>query len=626
MNQQFVELQVNMKRKFFHSTVFKITALMLSISLVAILSMFSSVFISDKAQQDAEAVNVAGSLRMQSFRLMSYLQSAERDNEKLKQLVAKFEHDLSSGILINPTTFNDSAQLHHEHTAVTQKWHAEIKPLLLRSMTPGPDTSTALYTAIDSFVGDIEALVNAYQLHAESNIQTIRLIQMLALFGMLLMITIAIFIINRQIEQPLSKLTAVARQIGRGDFTAYADESGKDELAVLAKTMNAMSADMYRSQTQLEEQVKRKTRKLSRSNESLDLLFHISRKLNEVPPHSVDYAPILKSLSKVTGVEDLDLCIMTAQGNGPYEHLMSTQKDLPAKCIAQQCGGCTEHTNLFPTTDNEMKYQLKFGEANFGVLVVRVGDNSSLEEWQHQLFESVAEQIANSLSLKHQNEQNRRMALMNERTVIARELHDSLAQALSYLKIQVTRLQRLRDKENSQQQMDNVINELKSGLAAAYSELRELLTTFRLKLDGQGIKAALEETISHLQSRSEDFTFSVNYQVGNVPFTPNEEIHLLQIAREATQNAFYHSQGSHIEIDIHSNALSEVILMVKDNGIGIPDNPNKLNHYGLAIMQERSRNLEGDLSIKPNNDGGTIVKFTFMPEYAKNIELKSKSA
>ena len=69
-----------------------------------------------------------------------------------------------------------------------------------------------------------------------------------------------------------------------------------------------------------------------------------------------------------------------------------------------------------------------------------------------------------------------------------------------------------------------------------------------------------------------------------------------------------------------------MILTVKDNGIGIPEDPNKLNHYGLAIMKERSRNLDGDLSVKRNDERGTMVMFSFVPEYTRTLEVKSKSA
>jgi two-component system nitrate/nitrite sensor histidine kinase NarX len=272
-----------------------------------------------------------------------------------------------------------------------------------------------------------------------------------------------------------------------------------------------------------------------------------------------------------------------------------------------------------------MRYQLTLGEYNYGVLTVNPKESQHFDDWQNQLFESVAEQIANGLSRKHRQDESRRVALMNERTVIARELHDSLAQALSYLKIQVTRLQRLQKMENAQEQIDLVINELKNGLGAAYSELRELLTTFRLKLDGQGIKAALEQTIEQLKTRSDSFTFTLQYDVENIPFTPQEEIHLLQIAREATQNAFYHSKGSEIIIAITNNTSSEVTLCVTDNGIGIPGDPNKLNHYGLAIMVERSRNLDGTLNIEKASPNGTQVRFSFTPEYAREEALSAQN-
>jgi two-component system nitrate/nitrite sensor histidine kinase NarX len=616
-----------MIKNFVHSTVFKIAGLMFLVSFLAVASMFSSVFISDGAQTDAASINMAGSLRMQSYRLASYAQLVNKtpqQQQQFKRMVADFESDLTTGILINKQALIATQDSNVLLAKITSQWANEIKPMFNSTQEIGEYNAYSLNQSVQLFVDDIDSLVSSYQNHAESNIATIRLIQSVALFSTLLLIAFAMLIVHRHIEKPLSQLTQVANQIGRGDFTARADESGQGELALLARTLNKMSDSIYRSQTNLEGQVKRKTQKLTRSNESLDLLFKISRKLNSMDPGSVDFRPLLQQLSTVTGIEDLDLCIMTANGTAPYEHLVSSTKHLPEKCIQKQCGDCTEHDDIFPNNGYKMRYQLTHGNENYGVFSVNPVADSQLEDWQHQLFEAVAEQVANGLSMKHQHEQSRRMALMNERTVIARELHDSLAQALSYLKIQVARLQRLQKKEDVQDQIDQVMNELKGGLGAAYSELRELLTTFRLKLDGRGISDALLQTISQLKARSEAFEFELNYEVASVPFSPQEEIHLLQIAREATQNAFYHSKGSLIVIDIVSNNASEVSLSIKDNGIGIPDDPSKLNHYGLAIMKERSRNLNGTLGIKPIETGGTEVKFSFLPEYAKQIGLKAQ--
>jgi two-component system nitrate/nitrite sensor histidine kinase NarX len=604
-------------------------ALMFAISFLATASMLSTFIISDNAQLDARAVNVAGSLRMQSMQMLSQLQQhaargSFETSDSMVSDIQNFERDLTTGVLANKLINGDSQSVAAHHQQVLTFWFEVIKPGLhesLRSQT----VLSSLNLEVADFVQQINVLVLAYQNHAEANISLIRLIQTLSLFATLVVTAVTLIIINKQVEKPLSNLLKAAKQMSRGDYTAQADVSGKGELAILAKVFNKMSGNMFRSQTHLEKRVNQKTKKLENSHKSMALLYHLVKKLNEFSEQKQDYGPILTQLAEVTGVKDLDLCIMTASGQAPYEHLLSTDKSLPEKCIKQQCGECTEHDLLFPQLGSELKYPLVRGEKNFGVLVCNT-QGKELEDWQHQLFMSVADQVATGLSMRDQQQQNRRIALMNERTVIARELHDSLAQALSYLKMQVSRMQKLRQLADNEEQMDEVIGELKGGLSSAYRELRELLTTFRLKIDGQTLKTSFEQTIEHLKVRSDDFTFTLNFNVDNIPFTPQEEIHLLQIAREATQNAFYHSKGDHIETSIKQTDDGLVNLTVKDNGVGISEDPSKLNHYGLAIMQERSRSLEGTISINPNPKGGTVVVFSFEPDYIKSSELLKRQA
>ena len=226
---------------------------------------------------------------------------------------------------------------------------------------------------------------------------------------------------------------------------------------------------------------------------------------------------------------------------------------------------------------------------------------------------STADQLALSQSLKSEEEQVRRLALMHERTVIARELHDSLAQALSYLKIQVTRLHKGIEK-NDRATIDDVSSELREGLNSAYRQLRELLTTFRLKVDGSGLYSALQTTVKQLTEQS-NMVVHLDYRLNNIPLVPHEEIHLLQIIREASQNAVNHSQGSEVHISLSQPSGQDVELKITDDGIGLPENAEKVNHYGLAIMQERSRNLGGEIKISRLESGGTEVCFTFTPDY-----------
>ena len=77
-------------------------------------------------------------------------------------------------------------------------------------------------------------------------------------------------------------------------------------------------------------------------------------------------------------------------------------------------------------------------------------------------------------------------------------LHDSLAQALSYQKIQLALLKKQLLGKHSPETLQNTFNDLQAGLSAAYRHLRELLSTFRLKLNQPGLAASIEATIQDL--------------------------------------------------------------------------------------------------------------------------------
>ncbi len=89
---------------------------------------------------------------------------------------------------------------------------------------------------------------------------------------------------------------------------------------------------------------------------------------------------------------------------------------------------------------------------------------------------------------------------MEERATIARELHDSLAQVLSYLRIQLTLLKRAIPEDNAGAQ--SIMADFSRALNDAYRQLRELLTTFRLTLQQADLPSALHEMLEDLQSQT----------------------------------------------------------------------------------------------------------------------------
>ena len=221
---------------------------------------------------------------------------------------------------------------------------------------------------------------------------------------------------------------------------------------------------------------------------------------------------------------------------------------------------------------------------------------------------------------------DRSFALYEERAAIARELHDSLAQSLSYLKIQVSRL----EKSLAESSADDarraarlaIIEELRTGLSSAYRELRELLTTFRLRIDESGFAASLAHAVAEFGRRSGVDAVLAN-RLGNLHLSAHEQVHVLQIVREALANTEHHARARHARVELDADALRGVTVSIADDGVGIADPaPQRTHHYGTSIMRDRAATLGGTLDIAPGADGGTCVtlRFTSKTAYASRGE------
>ena len=97
---------------------------------------------------------------------------------------------------------------------------------------------------------------------------------------------------------------------------------------------------------------------------------------------------------------------------------------------------------------------------------------------------------------------------------------------------------------------------------------------------------------------------------------------MLQIIREASQNAIHHSGGKNVKIRLWQNADQAISLVIADDGVGLPIAPEKINHYGLAIMKERAKHLGGELILSNRASGGVLVSFDFVPDF---IKIRQKS-
>ncbi len=568
--------------------------------------MVLSYWISDSSDTDAYAINLAGSLRMQTYRLALLEKSDDSTESALAQARANLIETWSHPLL---KTFQ------RQESETTGRWSSAWLAWAAPTQNQLPERVPPLAT-LDDQVAQLDQLVQRIQAHTEANAQRLRLVQVTALFAILALTAVVTYWLRIRLELPLRELVQMSRRIGQRDFDHRIQPARADELGSLALTINKMSDSIAHMHREMEHRISDQTQALKRTNTTLQFLYDTAKMIIEKEPGSVDYQPILNQLQALVHAEDLELCLITDTGDTPYRQVKPAASDQDP-CTKRNCQHCLDGTPaeneelpLSMTSACRYSFPMHIEQQHYGVLVARMEKGSPPAPWQRQLMQSVADQIAMALSLQAQEDNARRLSLAHERTVIARELHDSLAQALSYLKIQVTRLNRALAKDDKAV-LEDVSNELQEGLSSAYRQLRELLTTFRLKVDGPGIVGALQSSAQQFREQS-DMHIELDYRLEHVPLTPNEEVHLLQIVREATQNAIHHSNGTRVGICIEQRQ-QQVVASIIDNGVGIPEQPHKVNHYGLAIMQERSKQLDGELSFANRPEGGTVVLFSFTP-------------
>ena len=175
------------------------------------------------------------------------------------------------------------------------------------------------------------------------------------------------------------------------------------------------------------------------------------------------------------------------------------------------------------------------------------------------------------------------------------------------MKMEVARLKKMIDRGFAAEQVEGAINDLQQGLNAAYKHLRELLVTFRVKLESPDLRSALEHAVKEFNERS-SATVTLDYALGNYAMSPNEDIHVLHILREALNNAVKHSSANNICLHCTHGDNSEAIFVVDDDGVGMPDNPEKQHHYGIYTMRERAQQLDGEFSCASGPSGGTRIE------------------
>ncbi len=253
------------------------------------------------------------------------------------------------------------------------------------------------------------------------------------------------------------------------------------------------------------------------------------------------------------------------------------------------------------------------GIENQAQLLLRVPVEMIVTEKLENTFKLHSKFIANILYISELTELNLRNAQYEERSIIARELHDSIAQSLSYMKIQASRIQDIISNSSSldattELMIDDVTQDLRTTLSIAYRHLRELMSSYRITLGGRDFTQALIDSINELSNRSV-IAINIDNRLHENTLTVSEEIQLLQIIRESLSNVVRHSRATYAQVSLQCS--SDINVRIEDNGIGLPKSYNRERHHGIIIMQERVLALNGTIHFDERSGGGTIISISF---------------
>jgi len=577
------------------SLVSQIALLMLLLGLLGIGGMSIAAWMAQSIQGNAHAINKAGSLRMQSYRLLASVPLTPASNGYLRQM----EQDQDNEDLRRAVQSED---LQPEFDALRRYWMVTLKDQIRQAQTPAQVASN-----VAVYVGQLDKLVAALEHKTEYHLTLISLVQRGLLLVTLLLLGLTIWFLRRRLLEPWKRLLAQANAVSASDFSQRYQVSQTarphNEMDILGQSLNSMSQALERTVDSLAQLVDNKTADLQQKNQVLDFLYRVSRQLHTSAPLERRLVPVLEELQQLTPLQSVQLRLYENNSAELFNDIGSPASE--QHHLYSDNNGSAENSHQQP-----ISWSLQDERENYGVLLAQLPQGTSLTLDQQRLVTTLLEQLTSTLMLARQAEHQQQLMLMEERSAIARELHDSLAQSLSCLKIQIACLQMQGSEltaENSQ-----LVQQMRDELNTAYRQLRELLTTFRLQMNTPGLRAALQHAVDEFSARMR-ININFDYQLPPRSVPANQAIHLLHIAREALNNAFKHANATQISLRL-SCEQDEIMMQVTDDGQGIPEDIERQHHYGLIIMQDRAKSLHGQCQITRRESGGTQVTVRFRPD------------
>lgn len=268
---------------------------------------------------------------------------------------------------------------------------------------------------------------------------------------------------------------------------------------------------------------------------------------------------------------------------------------------------CSRLSGLIDGTDG-LRYHasipLYAHDNRFGVLNVASTDWRELSSADLQLLYTIGDMLSIAVERARLFAQREEIGVIEERNRLAREIHDTLAQGLTGIALQLETADALLDSKAGSAAARDIINKALALTRLSLDEARRSVLDLRAApLEGQTLAEALETLINELQQTPGLVTA---YQAvgANHPLPVRVEASMFRIAQEALANVTRHAHAQQVEVSL-TIANDGVTFEVIDDGIGFDPTSIPQGHFGLIGLRERTKLLGGTLKLSTSPGNGT---------------------
>ncbi|MBN1658132.1 MAG: GAF domain-containing protein [Anaerolineae bacterium] len=445
--------------------------------------------------------------------------------------------------------------------------------------------------------------------------------------------TLIVSIGVRRITRPIVDLIHAAREIAGGHLSRRVEARSGDEIEALADQFNQMAMQLQESYAHLEQKVSDRTRELATLNaisaqvsHSLDLSEILNSALDEVieamgmdggqafrldedpgtlvpiawrglPAQNDNCYPARATLPLAGS-----LAGRAAAEGRPVVHDLSLRAKAPTEAWAGSFVDLDQDDGLALVISIPLIAQGRpVGAINLGSCMPRAVTAEEIS-----LLASIGQQIGVAVENARLYEQAQQLAIMKERNRLARDLHDSVTQALYGISLYAEAATR----QLSRGALDLTAHHLNDIRTTAQESLREMrLLIFELRLPvlkSEGLAAAIQTRLEAVEVR---VGLDTNFRYdGYGHLAPNVEDGLYRIAQEALNNALKHAQARTVSVQLQHEGHTAT-LEIADDGLGFdPAAVAEHGGFGLQTMEERATRLGGRLTIESTPGSGTRVR------------------